>query len=85
MDAQTSGFASYAQVRELTIAVADNSEGSLGFLIVGRRAGHGPWPRSDRSAAARRRPQAGDAPSPRPGRARAIRTGAVYTRGDRRR
>jgi hypothetical protein len=40
---QTTPFANYAQVTEFTISVANNSEGSLGFLTVGRRTRHQPW------------------------------------------
>ena len=42
-DKKTTPFANYAQVTEFTISVAHNSEGSLGFLIVGRRTRHQPW------------------------------------------
>lgn len=42
-DKATTQFANFAQVSEFTISVAHNSEGSLGFLIVGRRTRHQPW------------------------------------------
>jgi hypothetical protein len=42
-DQQTTPFANYAQVAEFTISVVDNSEGSLGFLTVGRRTREEPW------------------------------------------
>ncbi len=36
-------FASYAQVVEFTIGVNNNSQGPLGFLLVGRRTAHTLW------------------------------------------
>ena len=42
-DKATSPYADYAQVVEFTIRVTGNSEGTLGFLLVGRRTRHAPW------------------------------------------
>jgi hypothetical protein len=42
-DKATTPFANFGQVSEFTISVAHNSEGSIGFLTVGRRTRHQPW------------------------------------------
>lgn len=36
-------FATYADVVEFNISVSHNDEGSLGFLLVGRKTTQSPW------------------------------------------
>ena len=42
-DKATTGYASFARVVEYTLNVKDNAEGSLAFLMVGKRTPGTPW------------------------------------------
>jgi hypothetical protein len=42
-DKQSSAFASYNALVEISLNVRDNSEGPVAFLLVGQRVPRGPW------------------------------------------